>query len=191
MFIKNIEAEKRLHEFMKSAGIDQPDILFDGNYLVFGGAVRDAISGEEKCNDIDILTYEEFITCFQLPEFKLFELIKNYEDGNVDGESYNSDISGIKMLKHGYDTPIDLLHSKIKPETFFDFLACIQEVDIDVSAIAYNPMFGFIECLPGVYQKCLKKHFELRVYADGYHKIKTYERAEALEKKGWKNRISF
>jgi len=174
MFIRNNDAEQRIEQYLSDAGLTLKTLweLTEGNnYIIFGGAIRDAFAGEDSCNDIDILTHEKYE-----PSNK-FKLKKVYDD-------YSNGMKGKCYLRDGFKTHIDLLYPE-DVETFFNFVSIIKEVDISASGIGYNHMFGFIECVPDAIIHAQRKIFKLNILAKGYNAGKSDDRMRKLKQRGW------
>lgn len=175
MFISDLDAKKRLEGFLEDSGFSFAELheITNDNYLIFGGAVKSAIAGEDVCNDIDILVCDH-------SKFTRFNTVKKY-----DRNEYAKDTVGRKVQLPGKDKQVDLLTPYgdiIVFKTFVDFLS---EVDINVCGIGFNNQFGFIETSPDQIRMCRRKCFKVNVNANGYDSYKTPSRIEKLVKLDW------
>lgn len=179
MFIKNVDAEKHLSNYFDDAKINLEELMqaTGGEFLVFGGAVRDAFTGESKCRDIDMIVQPDF----NIDKMDKFRIVKN----NV-GDTYQ--FARGKRIKYDSNNviSIDIMWDKQgKRMSLFDMFNIVKGVDISISGIAWHPYANFIEVIPDAIKFCSRRIFKVNATAPGYHPISTPERIAKLVSKDW------
>lgn len=174
MFVEDIKAENKIIEWLKLSGltIEDLDKITNGNFIIFGGACRDAFAGEESCEDIDILTYQKY-------EFLGSMKIKTYS-----ASEYSHGLIGRK-IKFSGKKDIDLLTPDKDVIIFKDFIDILASTDINVSGIGYCSRMGFIETKSEQIKFARRKCFKVDKDAQGYDIDRTPERINKLIKKDW------
>lgn len=178
MFINKSEALSKLLKYLDSAGTS-PQHLMDitnGQFLIFGGALRDAIAGEQTCNDIDIIVSEELTD-------------KKYWKGFMRTKKDKYEYKYANRVNIIATTPpnsisIDLIYKK-NSDTLMGALNIVKNVDINVNGIAWHPNAGFMEILPDAIKCCERKVFWVNRSGAGYDTIKIRERIKKLTDKDW------
>lgn len=174
MFFKNNAAENRLFKYCQEAGLTQDILNAINPYLIFGGATRDALTGEETCNDIDIMTTPDNLKNILKKDF-----VVDIREPNA--SSANPNLTGIAFKIK--DMKIDIM----VPKTYNNISNLFQEigfVDFNISSIAFNFNIGFVEVIPGALSFIERKIIQTNLTFPGFTE-KSEERKEKLIKKGW------
>lgn len=174
MFTKDTNAEEKIKKYLSDAKLSLAELnrITEGNYIIFGGACRDALAGELSCSDIDILTYQKY-------SFSNFTVIKRYV-----GNEYSNNLFGAKYAMLKNDISLDVL-TPSNANTFYDFINFLTTVDINVSSIGYNDKLGFIEVIPNTIKYCKRKCFKVLQLAVGYSDIRTPKKIKKLLANDW------
>ena len=172
-----------------------PDnLLKDTDAMIFGGALRDIIAGDE-INDIDIVSYSHG---GQVLLERLEEM--GYKNIKSNDETYYKiyAIEKVMTLVNG-DKTIQLVRPKnpnlkgdirTLPEThslecWTELIKFVADVDIICCSLIYSPLFsGVIETHPNTINQCLRKI--IKINKDS--KLKTdreEDRIKKLQDKGW------
>lgn len=177
-------------------------VLKDTDAVIFGGAVRNAISGD-PINDIDIICYQN---SFNIIDKRLREDFKDSvktetEDVGL-SDSYaefaaNSKIRGVfnyyirpKSGLFSTSSMIQLILLKypmddeLRVENIREF---VSDVDIRACAMLYAPLHNtLLECIQGAFEDCKRKRIFVNKDALMYFKDKCNLRIARFKNLGWK-----
>jgi len=197
-----VEIKKHLDEYLEF----DSDLLFDKMFIdfnvIFGGAIRDIVSGDfDKINDIDILS-------MPISTYHIFSALE--ENGYKKLNLVKPDIQSIyKNIKFIFE-PITFMNKNqkivqiIRPshqnsgkgnigtfecgrDSFFNLL---KNVDLSSSGLFYDGEDIF-ESVDGSYIHCKSKVFESHPSAMMFHTERTSNRKTKLvQEKGWYELIS-
>lgn len=163
--------EERINKYLSPAGVTVQDILGDTDAFVFGGAVRDSIA-DVPINDIDIIGFNYSIAdVIEYLEKKRFRILVNeklddlYKDIHLFKPPLTLERQGCKIQIIALNITHPLFKIKsIKPSTQEvgnAIYSAMDNVDIDICAVSYNPKKGVEELLPEVFFKIESKHFSV------------------------------
>lgn len=177
MFFRNDAAHSRLVGYLSDAGITPEELMVQtsGDFLIFGGAVRDALAGEKSCNDIDMIVKEN--TAKKVWEG--FKIIREKDDYKLANH-----IRITKAISNRLHPYIDLLY-KNGVCTLMTMLNVVANVDINVNGIAWHPFGNFMEVIPNSVKFCERKVFYVSKKSHGYDAVKIDERKNKLISNGW------
>lgn len=168
MFIQNTDAEERMEKYLSTTAVTKEDLIRTNiPYLIFGGAVRDALTGADDCKDVDIafMSYPKITTLDNgvfLRELEPQAVSTSLSSVNIDGYVIQPTISKKK---------IDVMFPKYKKNeepNIISLFSILSEVDINISGIGFNFSYGFIEVVPNAYDYCIRKIFKVNKRANGY-----------------------
>lgn len=175
--------------------------LKDTDAVIFGGAVRNAISGDH-INDIDIVCYEH---AFDIIDKKLVndlsslgytekedvslsdeysDLVENSQIQSVFNYHFTQNGNGasksslIQLIVINYPEDKDLVGNIQK---------FVSSVDIRACAMLFAPMHDtLLECIPGAFEDCKRKRIFVNRDAIMYYKPKCEDRIKKFKALGWK-----
>ncbi len=179
IFIKHEKAIQRIREYERQLHISLDHVAsINSDFLLFGGAVRDALRDEPYCKDFDLI--------FLRNPGHIFEDLSISQHGAY----YNSEY--VQGLKYRYrNIPVVdvmwLRDSDKTESTIRQLLSIIDCVDLSSSGVAHHPYSGIIEVVPEATELIYKKEF--RVHSlQGIFDGDTPKRMKKLVDKGW-NRV--
>jgi len=205
--MKRIEIQSVLDDIQRK--IDQRilplnlfSVLKDTDAVIFGGAVRNAISGD-LINDIDIICYQDSFNIIDKRLKKEFKGLVNVETEDISlSDDYavaaNSKIKGVYNYyieqKSGIgaarNSMIQLIllkypmNDELKVENIREF---VSDVDIRACAMLYAPLHNtLLECIPGAFEDCKRKRLFINRNALMYFQNKCDERIKRFKNNGWK-----
>ena len=172
-------------------GFDVDELIFDHN-CIFGGAIRDSISGD-KINDVDILCLSKSM---RVIENILIHYGYNYMDKLINSgfvEMYKD----IKVIFEPHtwvkdNSIIQLIRPSLKVESAYNLRASniealndiLYNVDLSCCGVFYN-VNGLQESVNNSILHCKHKVFDVLKRNKMYNINRAYQRISKLEDRGW------
>ena len=156
------KVELKMNEYLEKAEVTIQDILGNTDAFVFGGALRDAIADVE-INDIDIIGFSRSLQ--DIKSYLLYNDFTEYIGGKLDScysdihiicppTTYEKNGCRVQLIKpHGGYLGQGILNNSIEKVHWMvrtKLLDMIEQVDIDICALAYNNVEGLLELIPNV-----------------------------------------
>lgn len=164
---------------------EMANVFNDSDALVFGGAVRDALTGK-SINDIDIV-------CDVQSAAVIRSNIKKWKKSDEQNEAfydlklfsvesfYLSDNQKIQIIVPAQGTSVV---EKLKIKMIKDFM---EKIDLRCCCLAFDPSSKtIIEFVDGAFDDCKKLKIVERKDAIFHDSFRVKNRIEKLIKKGWK-----
>ncbi|MCK9446676.1 hypothetical protein M0Q50_07420 [bacterium] len=184
--------KKRLDDYLEF----NSDLLFkDTDFLeIFGGSIRDAISGLE-IHDIDILCMKnsaikasEILESFGYKNVTDKLSMKNiqqmYKDTHIVFEPWtfmNNNLKIIQLIRPVSDMKFNNFNMNYHTKQFFDIM---KQVDMSCCGVSYDGE-GINENYPNAINHCRLKFYKINPNAKMYNKDRIFDRKYKLNSRGW------
>lgn len=184
--------KKRLDDYLEF----NSDLLFkDTDFLeIFGGSIRDSISGLE-IHDVDILcmknsaiTASEILESFGYKNVSHKLSMKNvqqmYKDTHIIFEPWtfmNENLKIVQLIRPVSDKGFNNFDMNYHIKNFFNIM---KEVDMSCCGVSYDGETINENC-PNAINHCRLKVYKVNKITKMYHRDRTFDRIDKLNNRGW------